>query len=256
MVPWETLRRLLGLPADMAPPDSVELVRMALEQPRNTRVIGMALRGRTPKEAPAAIALAAYEAGTLSEARLVELLGSIGHAAGYEMARTLLLTSEDRDTCDQAGLAMARILGRRAEDDLTLALRIAPTREGREGAVLGFCELGSEEGAASVAEAGLDGRIRVRVAARSMMRLPFDAEHWLELLEAPDLRARRLATEVVYELLSSVAFEGPGAHELEQLGDRGKEAVRRALADGELYMLPDKREQLTTWVAPKPPTGS
>ena len=33
MVPWETLRRLLGLPPRMEPPGSVDLVRMAIEQP-------------------------------------------------------------------------------------------------------------------------------------------------------------------------------------------------------------------------------
>jgi hypothetical protein len=247
MVPWETLRRLLGLPADMEPPDSVALVRMALDQPRHTRVIAMALRGRTPKEAPAAIALAAYERGRIDAPRVAELLGAVGHAAGYAAVRSVLLTSADRDACEQAGRAMARILGQRADEDLVLALRLAPSREGREGAAAGLCELGSAEAAASVAEAGLDGRIRVRVAARTIVRLPFDAEHWLELLEASELRARRLATEVVYELVNSVAFDGPGTAELSELGERGKAAVRRALSDRELYMLPDKREQLTQW---------
>lgn len=245
MVPWETLRRLLGLPLGMEPPDSAALVRLALEQPRHARLIGMALRGRTPKEAPAALLVAAHDRGTLGSEWVAELLGCVGHPVGYETARTMLFASDEEAPCAAAGVAAARMLGRRAEADLTLALHVAPVRVAREGAALGLCELGSAEAAASVTEAGLEGRIRIRVAARCVARMPFDAERWLELLEAPALRSRRLATEVVYEL-SGAPNEGGGTP-LEELGERGKQAVRRALADGELYMLPDKREQLSRW---------
>ncbi len=248
MVPWETLRRLLGLPADTQPPGSDELVRMAIEQPRHARLIGMALRGRVPKEAPAAMLLTALDRGVLPAERVAELLGCVGHGAGYEAVRTMLFGTDDLDACSPAGVAAARILGRRAEADLSVALHTAPEREGREGAALGLCELGTPEGAATVAEAGREGRIRIRVAARCSARMPFDPAYWVEQLESDDLRARRYATEVVYELLSAAASTD-ARERLAALGERGRDSVRRALGDAELYMLPEKRDLLARWVA-------
>lgn len=247
MVPWETLRRLLGLPADKAPPDSAELVRLAIAEPRHARLIAMALRGRVPKEAPAAMLMAALDRGALSPARVAELLGAVGHGAGYRTVLAMLYAPEESDACEAAGVAAARILGRRADADLSVALSAGPERVNREGAALGLCEIGSEEAAASVAEAGRDGRIRIRVAVRCAVRMPFDASFWLELLESIDVRDRRYGTQLVYELLASPsAVEAP--ERLAELGARAKEAVRIALADPALYMLPDKRETLARWL--------
>src|SRR5688572_3529184 len=99
MVPWETLRRLLGLPADMEPPESAELIRLAIEQPRHARIIAMALRGRPPKEAPAAAILVALDRGTIALGSALELLGAVGHAAGYEAVRARLFAADDVTVC-------------------------------------------------------------------------------------------------------------------------------------------------------------
>jgi hypothetical protein len=245
MVPWETLRRLLGLPAEMEPPASVDLVRLAIEQPKHVRLIGMVLRGRTPKEAPAAMIAGARERGDLDAQRACELLGCVGHAAGYDTVRALLFTSDETEACAAAGVAAARILGARAEADLLLALHAAPERAGREGAALGLMEIDTEDAAASIVEAGRTGRIRARVAVRCAARLPFDADLWLELLESSEGKDRRYATELVYELL--VSNGEPARARLAALGERGREAVRRALGDAELYMLPEKRDVLMRW---------
>ncbi|HEY8428686.1 MAG TPA: hypothetical protein VIL20_09945 [Sandaracinaceae bacterium] len=247
MVPWDALRRLLGLPADMSPPDSVDLVRMAIDRPRHARLIGMALRGCVPKEAPAAMLVAAGERGALPPYAVAELLGCVGHAAGYAAARALLFGENDAKTYAAAGIACARILGARAEADLSIALRASPTREAREGAAIGLCEIGSAEAAATIAEAGRDGRVRMRLAARCAVRMPFDASYWLEQLESSDLRSRRYGTELVYELLAGGGATDARRH-LYELGDRAKEAVRAALEDPRLYMLPEKREVLARWV--------
>lgn len=247
MVPWETLRRLLGLPADMDPPGSVELVRMAIEQPQHARLIGMALRGRAPKETPAALLMAAHERGALSALSVAELLGCVGHGAAYDTVRAMLFAELDNKAHAAAGIACARILGRRAEADLSIAVRASRSREGREGAALGLCELGSAEAAGTIMEAGRDGRIRIRVAARCAARMPFDAAFWIEQLESSDARCRRYGTELVYELLASSAAVD-ARERLEELGDRGKDAVRAALEDPNLYMLPEKREVLARWL--------
>jgi hypothetical protein len=245
VVAWDTLRRLLGLPPDMEPPDSVELVGIATAQPRHARLVGMVLRGRTPKEAPAAMIAAAREQGMLSAEHAAELLGAVGHAAGYETVRAMLFSSEEPEACASAGVAVARILGRRAEADLLLALHGAPERAGREGAALGLSELDNEEAALSIVEAARGGRVRARVAVRCAMRSPFDAELWLEILESNAGRDRRLGTELVYTLASSAS--DAARERLEALGDRGRAAVRSALEDGALYMLPEKRDVLTRW---------
>jgi hypothetical protein len=253
VLPWETLRRLLGLPNDMEPPGSVELVRMALEEPRRGRLIGMALAGHPPKEPPAGMLIAALDAGRIPAKLGAELLGAVGHRAGYRSVRAMLFDPERPEAAEAAGVAMARILGRQAVADLSLALH-GPSREAREGAALGLCELGEAGAAAAVAEAGRDGRVRARVAARCVARLPFDPAEWLAQLEAEPLEARRLATEVVYVL---VRQDDEDARErLEALGDAGRRAVRRALDDEALYMLPDKRDALEAWAGQEPSSAA
>jgi hypothetical protein len=77
--------------------------------------------------------------------------------------------------------------------------------------------------------------------------MPFDAAFWLDQLESPRLRDRRYGTHLVYELLASPASSGAREH-LDALGDRAKVAVRGALDDPQLYMLPEKRELLARWI--------
>jgi hypothetical protein len=245
VLPWETLRRLLGLPSDMEPPGSAELVRMAIEEPRRARLIGMALGGHTPKEPPAGMLAAALEAGAITPELAAELLGAVGHRSGYRTVRAMLFEPEQGGAAEAAGVAMARILGHDATADLSLALRGASEREAREGAALGLCELGDPGAAAVIAEAGRDGRVRARTAARCIARLPFDPEEWLAQLNAEALEARRLATEVVYVLVRKGDEEA--RERLDLLGEPGRHAVRRALDVEELYMLPDKREALEGW---------
>ena len=142
---------------------------------------------------------------------------------------------------------MARELAAEAEADLVVALRGAPAREAREGAALGLAELGGQEAAASITHAGAGGIIRARVAARCAATLPFEPAVWLELLESPDVTPRRLATELVYVL---VRRDDPSARRrLGVLGVRAKDAVRVALEDPALTMLPDKRDALAEWAA-------
>lgn len=82
VLPWETLRRLLGLPSGMAPLGASELVRLAIEEPRRARLIGMALAGHPPREPPVGAILGALERGALAPELAVELLGCVGHRSG------------------------------------------------------------------------------------------------------------------------------------------------------------------------------
>lgn len=246
MLPWETLRRLLGLPSDMDPPGSAELVRLALEEPRRARLVAMALAGQTPKEPPAGMLIAALDAGSLAPELVAELLGAVGHRSGYRTVRAMLFDPELGPAASPAGVAMARIIGREAVGDLSLALRAAPTREGREGGAMGLAELGDPGGAAAIAEAGADGRIRARVVARCVARMPFDPDEWLLRLAAERPEERRLATEVIYVLVEK--GDADAKARLAALGEEGRAGVRRALDDPELYMLPEKREALAAWL--------
>ena len=246
MLPWETLRRLLGLPADMQPPGAAELVRLAIDDPRRARLIGMALSGQTPKEAPAGMLVAAHEAGKLAPELVAELLGAVGHRSGYRTVRDMLFDEGVGTAGAPAGVAMARILGREAIGDLSLALRMAPTREGREGGALGLAELEDEEASASVAEAGADGRIRARVVARCVARMPFDPDEWLRRLASGRTEDRRLATEVIWVLVEKGDAESHAR--LAALGPEGREGVRQALEDPDVYMLPEKRDALLAWL--------
>ena len=246
VLPWETLRRLLGLPADMAPPGPAELVRMAIDEPRRARLIGLVLAGHPPREAPAGIVLGALDRGTVSRDLAVELLGAVGHGSGYATARALLF--EDPEAAPGAGVAMAQMLGLRALADLHLALRGAEERECREGAALGLAEVGDASSAVNIAEAGCDGQIRARVAARCVVRLESAPELWLTYLQHASMAHRRFGTEVVYVFL--LADDAESHAQLDALGEPGRAATREALADPELFMLEDKRDALLQWSAP------
>lgn len=244
VLPWDTLRRLLGLPSDMDPPSALSLVEMAVGEPRRSRLIALVLEGMPPREPPAGAVLGALDRGALASDMAAELLGAIGHGSAYRTLITMLY--DDVDAAAAAGVAMAKVLGPRARTDLLAALRGAPTREGREGAALGLTELGDAHAATALTESGCDGLIRARVAARCAVRLTSAPELWLAYLIDERVERRRLGTEVVYVLLLADVPEARA--QLVALGDAGRDAVRTALEDPELFMLPDKREALAAWV--------
>lgn len=243
MSEWETLRRLLGLPADTPPPSPEDLTRLALENPKRARLVGMALRRETSREGPVAIILGALDRGNVDSSLGVELLGCIGHPSGYGTALRALIDKERPEAASIAGVAMARILGARAAPDLLVALARAEGRAGREGAALGLAELGERAHAEFVIEAARQGTIGTRLGARCVARLPFEASRWLTLLENEVASDRRLATEVVYLLVRRT-----DQARLDALGEAGRAAVRRCLDDAAVYMRPEKRDVLATWV--------
>lgn len=230
----------------MAPPGPTDLVRLAIDEPRRARLIGMALSALQPTEAPAALLQSALDRGAIRPDIAIELLGCVRHGAGYTLARSCLYNAERREAAFAAGIAMARIGGADADADLTVALWAAPEREGREGAALGLCELGEAHHAEAIYRAAREGKIRVRVAAGCSLQLPFDPVLLLELLRSETGADRRLGTELVYELLAQATDEAE--LRLRELGDEGRWAVQVCLEDPNLTMLPDKRGALEAWV--------
>ena len=104
-------------------------------------------------------------------------------------------------------------------------------------------ELGERAHAEFVIEAARGGAIGTRLAARCVARLPFEPSRWLALLTSKALSDQSLATEVVYLLLRRT-----DQARLDALGEAGREAVRHCLDDPEVYMRPEKREVLASWV--------
>lgn len=229
----------------MAPPGPADLVQLAIDEPRRARLIGMALAGHQPTEAPAALLQSALDRDAIRPDIAVELLGCVRHRAGYALARACLYNADRRDAAYAAGITMARIAGPEADADLTVALWVAPEREGREGAALGLCELGEPHHADAIFRAARDGKIRARVAAGCSLQLPFDPQLHLELLRSEEVADRRLGTELVYELI--VQSSNEAGLRLRELGDEAKWAIQLCLEDDALYMLPEKREALEAW---------
>lgn len=230
----------------MAPPGPSDLVRLAIEEPRRARLIGMALAGHQPSEAPAALLQSALDRDAIRPNIAVELLGCVRHRAGYTLARSCLYDADRRDAAYAAGIAMACIAGSEADPDLTVAMWAAPEREGREGAALGLCELGERHHAATIFRAAREGKVRARVAAGCALQLPFDPALHLELLRSEEPADKRLGTELIYEML--VQATDDAELRLRELGEEAKWAVQLCLEDDDLYMLPDKREALEAWV--------
>lgn len=154
-----------------------------------------------------------------------QLLRCIRDERGYATAREILLHAPIGSAGADAGMALARIRGEAAFDDLCDALTIAPDQAGREGAAWGLSCLGARA-AGPIRAASVDGRIRWQTGGSILAGLRIDPAVVAELLGSANEREVKLG-----RAQSIVA-----------------EPLRRVLASQAVTMAPRKRRALEAWL--------
>jgi len=135
--------------------------------------------------------------GTAPAWMVAHLLGCSGHDDGYAVAREILVSAPGCLAESYAGVALAKIRGSGALDDLVSLLTEAPSKVSREGAAYGLQHLGGAVAARAVAEAGRDGHIKPNVAASVLAAVPSSGQHVLDLLDSGLERGLLIATWII-----------------------------------------------------------
>jgi len=136
----------------------------------------------------------AFRNGSAPAWMAAHLLGCIGHEDAYPIVREILVSAPGSLAESYAGVALAKIRGERAIDDLRLLLTEAPHKASREGAAYGLQHLGGAVAIRTVAAAGRDGHIQTKVAASILGALSSSSELLRELLDSGLERGLLIAT--------------------------------------------------------------
>lgn len=229
------------------PDTAVELVEKAVANHAFFKQVASKLERLPPDAAAANAVVAAFRKGEAPPWLTACLLGCIGHDAGYEVVREILLEAPGQLAESYAGSALVKIAGARAFDDLCGLLEGAAKLSSRKGAACGLGRLKSERATAVLLRAARAGAIPGHVAAWNLARLPLAPDQILELLHSSDPESLRLGTEIVWAVI-----RGADASRLTWLAANQRQlaaAVRLVLTNPTFKMAPRKRRVLTEWAA-------
>jgi len=173
------------------------LVDLAVRE--NHRVVEVAeeLERRAPDREAFEAIRRAYESRAMAPWMAALLLGRARVEAGYAQVRAILLEAPGLLAESYAGVALARIGGEPAFDDLAKLMMEAPRKASREGAADGLGSLRRAGTAALVLRAAREGRIRPETAASAVGDTPDARLAMKEWLGGDDTLAVRIATYAV-----------------------------------------------------------
>ena len=226
--------------------DAVELVESAISNHGCFKKAAQHLDALPSDPAAVEVLLGAFRIGDAPPWLTAHLLGCIGHKSGYAAAREILFAAPGMLAESYAGVALAKIGGRSALDDLTGIIREAPKRVSREGAAYGLGHLASRQAVVVLLAACREELIGWDTAGGILATLPITAAEAIALLRSDDPRDVRLGTEVI-SMRDGARMEEPpswSGHDLEQLSRVVQDSLRRS----DVRMAPRKRRRLSDWV--------
>jgi hypothetical protein len=189
-----------------------ELVKSVIENHRLFKRVGRELEALPPDEHAARQLLHAYQEGTVEPWLTAYLLGCIGHTSGYDTAKAILLDHPGLLAESYAGVAMARMAGRDAHDDLRSIMLNHEHPKTRRGAAYGLAHLREPTAIGDFIEAYTRSQLRPRreVASHIAECRPSDSL-LIALLKSPDVSLQKLGLAVVEVLLrKGCGFTSPG----------------------------------------------
>jgi hypothetical protein len=200
--------------------------------------VGRQLELLPPSQEAADRLVAAYREGRLEGWLAVYLLGCIGHAAGYETGKSILLSNNGSG---YAGVALVKMDKARAYKDLRQIIFNEQHPRVRREACHGLALYGSVaiDDFLTAYNKGLLPR-RNDVSYHIARCCPTDAL-LLELLGSQDRQKQKLAIAVVECLISENMQLRPPGMEVAT-------AVRKLLQQSEIDMTSRRREKLTAWI--------
>ena len=217
--------------------DAVALVDAAIEDCMTFKEVGRRLEGMEPNEQASRHLIAAYDRQCCEPWLIAFLLGCVGHPAGYNTAKDILLSNARGSRESYAGVAMARILGIAAYGDLRQILFGGYPQRIRKGAAYGMVATGSSQLLDDLVTAFNEARLpRYDVSWRAATCNPTD-EWLLDLIGSNDPQHRQLACAIV-ELMVATNFNGRCP------GKPVADAIHALINDESLSMNPRHRDHL------------
>jgi hypothetical protein len=229
------------LPRNLSGLIPVELVELALEQDSAAfKRVSAELEKREPCPAAAQVLVEAYRDGRAPAFLVAHLLGQLRAPIGYPVAREILLAGMGALTESYAGVAMGRIGGMAAREELLGIVTGGETRRIREGAAYGLGHIADLSLAEAVLAAFRAGHIRQFCAGRVVAALPGAASTIRAWLAGHDVHQETVAIEAASRLADE---EVPMDRALAQ-------AIEDTLAARRVKVAPGERRRLEARIAP------
>ena len=132
---------MLARMGEMADESAAELVDRAIENVMAFKRVALLLDDLSPDREAADRLVRAFEEERAAPWLTAHLLGCIGHEAGYATVRQILVSAPGMSAEGYAGVALAKIRGDDAFDELVALMGGAVDRRSREGAAYGLGQL-------------------------------------------------------------------------------------------------------------------
>lgn len=168
----------------------------------------------------------------------------------YATAREILLSAPRQLAESYAGVALTKIGGPEALEDLKGLMISARDLHSREGAAYGLEALGLPEAAPAILEAVQTGKVKCETGGRILGRKFVNEETVIGLLQSGDKRQVRLATEIIDACVLAISSGYPSEPAKSFASSRSGTllgALGLVLSNPDFTMAPRKRTRLCEW---------
>ncbi len=219
----------------------MELVDAAIKRKQSFKRVGIRLEELEADEHAAQRLISAFEDQECPAWLTAFLLGCIGHDSGYCTVKQILTTYDALSSQSYAGVAMAKIRGLEAYDDLRDVLFGDYTKRVYRAASYGLVRTSAPQLFGDLLAAYDRGHLlRSHVSFQIAQCEPPD-EWLLTLLHSENLNHRKMVCSVIESMLQQQHLASPG--------EPVEHAVRNLLQDETLAMMPRRRKVLDDWVS-------
>ncbi|QDT30680.1 hypothetical protein Enr10x_60480 [Gimesia panareensis] len=223
--------------------DAIALVDAAIRNTGIFKQVGLRLEKMAPDEQAAKNLIAAFHDKRCAPWCTAFLLGCIGHPAGYQTAKDILLSQAGQLSESYAGVAMAQMRGVEAYDDLHQILLSDQNyeRSVREGAAYGMAHVAATELPDDFLAAYDLERLSLSIVSWEAAKCEPQDEWLLSVFNGNKPRHNQLFCAIVAYMVSSNSnpcFPG----------NQIAAAVQTLLKDESLFIPRRRRNQLQTWL--------
>jgi hypothetical protein len=217
---------------------TVALIDDVIEDRTSFKKVGPQLELLPPDQEAADRLVAAYRDGRIPGWLAAYLLGCVGHVAGYETGKSILLSNHGKS---YAGVALVKMDKVRAYDDLRQVIFSDHHPKIRRDAGYGLAVYRSADAINDFLKAYDEGRLfPLNHVAYNVARCGPTDTTLLGLLRSQDSRKQKLAFAVIEWLIAENL-------QLRPLGKEVAAALRPLLQEADVTMASHRRERLSAW---------
>ena len=225
----------------LAEMDAVALVDAAIEDRTRFKKIGMELDAMQPDEHAAQKLIAAFRRHRCEAWLTAYLLGCVGHRVGYETAKSILLSNAGSSSESYAGVAMAKMLGVAAYDDLREIVFGDHHRKIRQGAAYGMADTSSSRLLDDLLAALDEQRLSRKDVSWHAARCNPTDDWLLDLISSNSVQHQKLACATIELMVSPNSTHRTPGHLVAS-------SVQKLLNDQSFSINPKRRDNLLEWI--------